>query len=80
MSGEDLHTPTSAGPDLPSLEPAASGAPADGAWTEPAEPALPFAAAGPDADAGGSRPEALAGAAFAGGLLAALILKRLGRA
>lgn len=89
MSGDDLHAPTSAGPDLPPIAPAASAAPADGAGTVPADPPLPFAAADPDppfaaaapadADAGGARPEALAGAAFAGGLLAALILKRLGR-
>jgi hypothetical protein len=59
----DIHSPT---PTVP---------PADATFGAPAGSAAP--ASGP----GGaeSRPEKLVGAAFAGGLVAALFLKRLGR-
>jgi len=53
----DVHSPTSAGPDLDAYGPAAAAA--DGGADD--------------------NPEVLVGAAFAGGLLAALILKRLVR-
>ena len=63
MSG-DVHSPTNAGPDLgPVSEPAATAAPG---WSPPTDAAEP-----------GSSPEALIGAAFAGGLAAAFILKRI---
>jgi hypothetical protein len=70
MSG-DLHRPTTAGP-TPEPAAVASG---------PSRPALP--AGGGDGDAlpfgiPPEHPEYLVGAAFAGGLLTALILKRFG--
>jgi len=74
---EDLHSPTTAGPTpepTPTVtavaatpeRPAGSAAPGDSSSSE-----LPFGIP-PD------RPEILVGAAFAGGLVAAFILKRLG--
>jgi hypothetical protein len=69
---EDLHSPTNAGPDVHApdafLPPESSSAPggSDDTWASPAAPA------------GAERPEVLVGAAFAGGLVAAMILKRLG--
>jgi hypothetical protein len=60
---EDLHSPTTAGP-VPEPEP---------------EPAPAYAPAPSSSPSAAGRPEVLAGAAFAGGLLAALILRRLGR-
>ena len=42
-----------------------------------AEPPVPAFAASPPAAEGDTSPEVLVGAAFAGGLIAALILKRL---
>jgi hypothetical protein len=62
MSG-DVHAPTNAGPDTSG--PVRSNVP---------PPAGVAGAGGDDTE----RPEILAGAAFAGGLIAALILKRLG--
>lgn len=62
MRPDDVHTPTSAGP-APAAGPVAAGPPAAPAPESPASPA--------------QRPEVLVGAAFAGGLVAALILKRL---
>jgi hypothetical protein len=63
MSG-DVHAPTNAGPDP----------------SEPVRSYVPPPAGG--VDVGGAdeaeRPEILVGAAFAGGLIAALIIKRLG--
>jgi hypothetical protein len=64
MSG-DVHTPTNAGPEP--LEPAPAA-------TAPPPPPAPGAEAPAD-----DRPEILVGAAFAGGLISALILKRLAR-
>jgi hypothetical protein len=73
---EDLHSPTNAGP-----EPTPVVTPADASFKQPPG----------TADAGGSlpgplanlpveeHPEILVGAAFAGGIVAAFILKRLGR-
>jgi hypothetical protein len=43
------------------------------------EPAPAYAPAPPSPPSAGGRPEVLAGAAFAGGLVVALILRRLGR-
>lgn len=62
MSG-DPHTPTAAGPDPSAYTPPAGSAMFGGAQ-----------ASAPSTE----RPEVVVGAAFAGGLLAALILKRLG--
>ena len=66
MSG-DVHTPTNAGPDpVPPIPGSAAEGPDAPGWTAyaPADEA--------------DRPEILVGAAFAGGLIAALILKRVG--
>jgi hypothetical protein len=63
---EDLHSPTTAGP-----EPAPAGA----AMLGEAPVTVPPAHAGPAAD----RPELLVGAAFAGGFVAAMILRRFNR-
>jgi hypothetical protein len=62
---EDLHSPTIAGP-----EPPTDTVPPD------SSAATPLANLPVDVD---EHPEILVGAAFAGGLVAALILKRLGR-
>jgi hypothetical protein len=64
MSTDDVHSPTSAGPTAVPF-----GAPDKG-------PTFDMPAAD---DSPAERPEIQVGAAFAGGLLAALILKRLGR-
>ncbi len=55
-----------------SAEPTDTVPPGESSWQQPAGTAVPS----PAAD---DRPEAIVGAAFAGGLVAALILKRLGR-
>ena len=62
MSGEP-HTPTAAGP-----EPSAHTTPAGSGMFSGAQASAPST----------ERPELIVGAAFAGGLIAALILKRLG--
>ena len=62
MSG-DPHSPTAAGP-----EPSPHTTPAGSALFDGAQASAPST----------ERPELVVGAAFAGGLLAALILKRLG--
>ena len=62
MSG-DPHTPTAAGPEPSAHTPPPGSAMFDGA-----------PASAPSTE----RPELVVGAAFAGGLIAALILKRLG--
>ena len=64
---DDLHSPTSAGPD-----PGAT-------WTPVGDGATGDAAAGDPLAAVAERPEVLVGAAFAGGVLAGLILRRFGR-
>jgi hypothetical protein len=64
---DDLHTPTSAGP-----EPGGQWTPlGDGTTGEPPGGADPLAQLA-------ERPEVLVGAAFAGGVITALILRRLG--
>lgn len=60
---EDQHTPTTAGP-----EPVTHAAPAGSGMFEGAQASAPST----------ERPEVVVGAAFAGGLIAALILRRLG--
>jgi len=71
---EDLHSPTTAGP-TPGIEPGGAedarpgGAGANGV-------ALPGPLANLPVD---EHPEILVGAAFAGGIVAAFVLKRLGR-
>ena len=71
---EDLHSPTTAGP-TPGIEPGgAEDARPGGAATNGV--ALPGPLANLPVD---EHPEILVGAAFAGGLVAAFVLKRLGR-
>ena len=65
MATDDVHTPTNAGP---ATEPAAVVADKSPTFEVPPVEPAPL-----------ERPEVQAGAAFAGGILAALILKRLGR-
>ncbi|MEA2249803.1 MAG: hypothetical protein QOI62_3506 [Solirubrobacteraceae bacterium] len=75
---EDLHTPTTAGPE-PTPVVGASEATAEhpaGTAAEGFTSSGPLSSLPVDVD---ERPEILVGAAFAGGFLAALILKRLGR-
>jgi hypothetical protein len=66
---EDLHSPTTAAP-IPGASQAGGGSSDRPTFSNPASTGTP---------APGERPEVLAGAAFAGGFLAAMILKRLGR-
>jgi hypothetical protein len=63
---EDLHSPTTAGP---------APVPAGAATLSEAPVTVPPTHAGPPPE----RPELLVGAAFAGGFVAAMILKRFGR-
>lgn len=77
MSDADPHAPTSAGPSpwATGPEPTPVVDPSEASWKQP-----PGTAAGGSGDAAGQqKPEVLVGGAFAGGFLAALILKRLGR-
>lgn len=76
---DDLHSPTTAAPE-PEPTPVVTEAEATAA--HPVGTAAPPYAAPADPSAPASpveRPEVQAGAAFAGGILLALILKRLGR-
>jgi hypothetical protein len=69
-------TPPSSGP-----EPTPTVGASEASSSHPPGSAAPSGSAGPgglDLDALSDRPEVLAGAAFAGGLVAAMILKRLG--
>jgi hypothetical protein len=80
---DDLHTPTTAAPEPTTApEPTPVVTEADATATHPVGTAAP-PYAGPTADAESTspaeRPEVQAAAAFAGGLVLALILKRLGR-
>jgi hypothetical protein len=73
---DDLHTPTNAGPQpTPGLRPPGAED-ARPAGTESNGGPLPGPLANLPVD---EHPEILVGAAFAGGLVAAFILKRLGR-
>jgi hypothetical protein len=82
---EDLHAPTSAGPAPPPVAgpPGATVAPpTDTAATSDGEGGLGAKASQAAEQAQqltAERPEVLVGAAFAGGFVAAMILKRLGR-
>ena len=84
MSGADPHSPTTAGPTptpAPSpTVPAAEATAARPAGSVAAPAAAPASGQGDELLFGipPDRPEILVGAAFAGGLLAAFILKRLG--
>ena len=69
---EDLHSPTTAGPVPPAAVAASYGSPDDATDGGP----LPGPLANLPID---EHPEILVGAAFAGGLVAAFVLKRLGR-
>jgi hypothetical protein len=72
---EDLHSPTTAGP-----EPTPTVGAAEATTAHPAGTALPAGSLpGPLANLPVDHPEILVGAAFAGGIVAAFILKRLGR-
>jgi uncharacterized membrane protein len=89
-SGADVEpaTPTAANPlAVPDVvdasmapEPTPTVSATDASWSRPAGSAAPppFPAS-PSADANAERPEVLVGAAFAGGLVVAMLLKRLGR-
>jgi len=70
VSEADPHSPTAAGP-APEEVPGTVHAPVGSGL-------LDGAPAGAPPQPGADRPEILVGAAFAGGLLAAIILKRLG--
>jgi hypothetical protein len=74
----DLHSPTNAGP---TPEPTPTVSPSDATTQRPAGTAAPSASFdGPSAvSSAAERPEVLVGAAFAGGLITAMLLKRLGR-
>ena len=83
---DDIHSPTTAGP---TPEPTPTVGAAAGTPSHPAGPAVATAAAGGAGPGEGEtselpfgipadHPEILVGAAFAGGVLAAMILKRLG--
>jgi hypothetical protein len=78
---DDLHTPTNAGPEpAPAVtEPTPVVTEADATAAHPIGTAA-YAAPGDPAPASpAEKPEVQAAAAFAGGLVLALILKRLGR-
>jgi hypothetical protein len=73
---DDLHTPTNAGPD-----PGASSDPSANPFGDPSATPAPAARSydGGTAATSAPRPEVMVAAAFAGGLIVARILKRLGR-
>ena len=71
---DDLHTPTTAAP-----EPTPVVTEADATATHPVGTAAYAAPGDPAPSSPAEKPEVQAAAAFAGGLVLALILKRLGR-
>ena len=76
MSDDDLHSPTTAGPDpepATATEPTPTVAAAEATFSQPAGSALL------DAQPVDPHPEKLVGAAFAGGLVSALFLKGLAK-
>ena len=77
---DDVHSPTTAAPMPPPAQPAggATGAPPPGGG-ESSGPQQLAAGARKALDGASEKPEALVGAAFAGGLAFALILKRVTR-
>jgi hypothetical protein len=75
VSEQDPYGPTSAGP-----QPTPVVGPSDATFAQPAGTAAPDGGAYRATGAGGieeERPEVLVGAAFAGGVLAAMVLKRI---
>jgi hypothetical protein len=87
---DDLHTPTNAGPEpAPVTEPVVTEpvtpeptpvvTEAEATATHPIGTAAYAAPGGETAESPAEKPEVQAAAAFAGGLVLALILKRLGR-
>jgi hypothetical protein len=77
---DDVHSPTTAAP-MPPPPPAggATEAPPPPASGEPSGPQQLAAGAKKALDGASGKPEALVGAAFAGGLVVALVLKRVTR-
>ena len=73
---DDPHTPTTAGPEPTPVVTAAQATYDQPAGTSAAGGSSPLANLPVDVD---EHPEILVGAAFAGGILAAMVLKRLGR-
>jgi hypothetical protein len=72
---EDLHTPTTAGP-----QPTPVVGQGEASFEQPAGTAASGGLPGPLANLPvEEHPEILVGAAFAGGIVAAIVLKRLGR-
>ena len=78
---DDLHTPTNAGPEpAPAVtEPTPVVTEADATAAHPIGTAAYSAPGDPAPASSAEKPEVQAAAAFAGGLVLALILKRLGR-
>ncbi len=76
MSGEDLHTPTAAGPNP---EPATPAEPTPTVGAAEATFGQPAGSALLDAQPVDPHPEKRVGAAFAGGIVAAVFLKGLAR-
>jgi hypothetical protein len=72
---EDLHSPTTAGP-TPGIEPTGVEDARPAGTASNGGPSLPGPLANLPVD---EHPEILVGAAFAGGIVAAFVLKRLGR-
>jgi hypothetical protein len=66
-------------PVPPAPEPTPTVSAAEASWSRPAGSAAQTPTSAPTGDALADRPEVLVGAAFAGGFVAALFLKRLGR-
>ena len=75
---DDVHSPTTAAPMPPTAEPTGAGAPPSAAG-EPSGPQQMAEGAKKALGEASEKPEALVGAAFAGGLVLALILKRVTR-
>jgi hypothetical protein len=73
---EDLHSPTTAGPTPTPVVAPSEASPDRPAGTAAGDSSIPNPLANLPVD---EHPEILVGAAFAGGLVAAFILKRLGR-
>jgi hypothetical protein len=84
-AAEDPGAPVDPGPGIgpPAPAPAAPPPPPDPAVVPPPPPGEPVPGLPPVAESGGAgagdRPELAVGAAFAGGFVLAMILKRLGR-
>jgi hypothetical protein len=78
--GAAIDEPSPVAPPQRGPEPTPTVPASEASWSHPAGSAAPPPPTSvPSADAFSDRPEVLVGAAFAGGFVAALILKRLGR-